>query len=178
MTKILLTFAMCLIFIKAISQIDKEVFNIRNVSLEIVSARRIPYNKISVDIFLKKECRIKVKSIPLEDEKKWAYSKMDTVFLLNARNFERIKSSLKRLEPNDFFTDEQYSFKGGYTSVLKYGGLGGDISYTFRSPNTRTETRGLNYYMCTCALILETAGFSKADISRFLGLKTPPQGCN
>ncbi len=60
MTRILLIFAMCLISIKAISQIDKEVFNIRNVSLEIVSARRIPYNKISVDIFLKKECRIKV----------------------------------------------------------------------------------------------------------------------
>ena len=112
---------MCLISIKAISQTDKEDFNITKVSLDVKSARRIADNKISVDIHLKKECRIRVRSIPLENQRgRGSSTKTDTIFFLNARNFKRIKSSLKRLDPNDFFTDEGYIFKDGYTAGLEY----------------------------------------------------------
>lgn len=120
-----------------------------------------------------------MRSIPLENQRGWGSStKTDTVFFLNARNFERIKSSLERLDSNDFFTDEGYIFKDGYTAGLEYWGYGGKVSYTFSSPNARTETRGLNNFMCTCALILETAGFNKGKVSRLLGLKSPPKGCD
>lgn len=178
MNKILLISAISLIYVRAMSQINENIFNVRSIYFEIEHSRRIPNNKISVNINFKKECTVKLKSIPLIDDEQWQYTKIDTTFNISKNELEDIKLSLEKINPNDFLRYKEYSFKGGYTATLKYGGFGGNISYSFRSPNSRTETRGLNKYLCSCALILETAGFSKGNVSRFLGLKTPPQGCD
>lgn len=171
-------FIISLISVKVMSQTEEDVFNVRNISLEILASKRIPHNKISIDIkYLKKVYSIKLKSIPKSDEKMWANSKIDTSFFLNEEGFERIKSSLQKINPNDFLRDKEYNFLDGYKAVLRYGGFGAEIFYSFRSPNSRTDTRGLNAYMNTCALIMKTAGFTNGKIKKFLKLDVLPEDC-
>jgi len=151
---------------------------VRKVNLELIQYRQIPYHKIIINLKnVKKKVHIKIKSIPRYDEKKWAYSKIDTSFILKKELFLKTKKSINKINSSNFLRAKEYGFLDGYKSTLKYGGFGGEISYSFKSPNQRTEERGLTKYLNTCILILELGGFDEKKIKEFLGLEELPESC-
>lgn len=197
MKKILFIFALSLISIKAISQNEENNFNITHVNLKINHSRRIPDSQIFVDIkYIRGKHTVRLTSTPKKNSanlirknkkvtlesrpygKEWEHTKIDTTFFIGEKKFEDVKASLKKIDPDDFFTYESAIFLDGYSTKLSYIGSSGEVSYGFSNPNITTESRGLSRYMCTCALILETAGLGKGKISYLLDLKSPPQGCD
>ena len=169
MRKILFIFVLSLIPIKVISQNEKDNFNISRVNLKVNSARRIPDNKIYVEIsYVRRKYEVRLESKPLNDDKLWEDTKIDTTFFIDKKKFEDIKASLKKIDPNDFFTDKSYDILDGYSTKLTYSRSSGEVSYGFSNPNAITESRGLTRYLCTCALILETAGLGKGKVSYLL----------
>lgn len=120
------------------SKIDEIEFSYSN-------ERRIPYHTININIsksYNNDSAVVFIQSKPLSDIPKWAYSKIDTIFRIDQKTFEKLTNATASLDKIDMDKAEQKGFDGS-TWKIEFGSKGKNKSYRFWSPNWETKKRGL-----------------------------------
>jgi len=140
------------------------------ISLNIKHSKRIPFNKIKIKInaFKKDSITVKVISKPSSDAKKWEYSKRDTLFVIDKKQFDKIAENVLNIKANDIYTTLTYMYMDGYSTEMIYSGLGNEIVYRVKSPAEKDKNGYIPYYRESCIQILKLAGFNDKEIDLIL----------
>lgn len=150
----LITFTMC----------DKKEYNIDNVKFELIHSKRIPNNKVTVEIKKSNsEHVLHLHSEPMQGEQGWENTRIDTSFTIEINIFNKISRDLTNLINSDFSKSTDRGFDGTECSIMfEYDNQRKE--YNFWTPDYDTEKRGLTEYLKVCKLIIETAGLKTEGI--------------
>lgn len=119
---------------------------------------RIPYNQIIIDIQLNKnKPSLSVKSMPLNNDDQWSYSKIDTSFTISSDEFNKLTSTIEKMLDSGLGINDTVSGKDGSEWLLQFEYKGVTKVYKAWSPDYDTKNRELNNFMENCRLIVETA---------------------
>lgn len=137
---------------------------IDNIEFSYHGALRIPYNEVVINMEINNDKMIIfVHSRPLFDDLKWKYSKIDTVLFTDVKVFNTLAKSVVLLDKIDI-DKAHYIGNDGYTCKIEYGAKGKNKSYSFWSPTSNTQERGLIDFLNLCEQILDIARLKKHKI--------------
>lgn len=139
---------------------------ITHVSFSFAHSLRIPYNKVHIKIIKRQnETEVLVRSEAMNNDKTWAYSVIDTSFLIDKEIFEGLSHELSFLTQMDlrrpFLIDAGLD---GTTCVIEFGCYGNTVSYKFWTPDSGTAPRGLTKFLELCKEIIRIGGLDPDEI--------------
>jgi len=134
------------------------------ISFELQHTRRAPNNHVLIEIEKKQnETIVKSSSIPSDDSKKWAKTKVDTSFSFDSKVFVELLDNVLLIENINLNNAFLEGADGTYCSI-EFGTFGNSIKYKFWSPTCMTEYRGLNDFLNLCKRIIIIGGLIPEEI--------------
>ncbi len=134
------------------------------IRLEIEHSRRIPNNKVDIEIKKEKEkYLLHIESLPLFKTKEWEKTIIDTSFEIEEKDFRKISDEIPNIIKSDFTKSDVVGLDGA-TYSLKFKFNGKEKEYNFWTPDYDTKERGLTNYLKICKLIIETAGLKEKEV--------------
>ena len=132
--------------------------------LDFEHSRRIPYNKLSIELFKKSnEATIKIHSRPLLGERAWDYSVIDTTFKLSLNEFLNIAKNVEKLKSCENESPSNIGKDGSYCPI-QFGSKGKYKTCTMWSPDYETEKRGLDKFLKLSESIIILGQLNPKDI--------------
>jgi hypothetical protein len=139
-----------------ISDCSSQENNIDNIKFNYSSARRIPFNNVKIQIYKRasgKSAFAVVNSEPGNNDTKWQYSKIDTIYDVGIEKFNDLKMKVALLEKIDLGKAYEDGADGN-TCKIEFGAKGRNVSYEFWVPKSETKKRGLDEFVEICQEIL------------------------
>lgn len=134
------------------------------VKLEINQSRRIPNNKVRIEITKEKSRHLlHIKSLPMFKNEDWNKTIIDTTFVIKEDAFNIISEEVLKLSKCDFSKSKENGLDGAAYS-LEFRFERKEIEYNIWSPDYKTEERGLTNYLKVCKRIIEIAGLKTNEI--------------
>lgn len=147
------------------AQVDEPIKYIR---LEFSHSLRIAFNNLEIALMLyygNKNDNIKViaKSTPLYDDGSFQKSIIDTSFLIDRTEFQKIIGLIKNISANEIFSQETLGDDGS-TCRICFGTHQNYVSYSVWSPDYNTKERRLESFMLAFKTIIELAKIDPENI--------------
>lgn len=135
---------------------------INYIGFEFSHSRRIPYHIISINILKGKDnADVHILSKPMNDEKKWANTAIDTSTIISIETFNQLVEEVIKLNKIDLFKAFEPAGLDGTSCEIRFGSYSNYIGYTFWAPFSLTEQRGLTDFQRICQKIIVICGFNE-----------------
>lgn len=152
------------VVLTTLSMCNAKTDSLEYIRLEIKHSRRIPNNKVAIEIKKEKEkYLLHIKSLPLFKTPKWEKTIIDTTFEIEGKYFIKISDEIPNIIKSDFTKSDVQGFDGA-TYSLKFKSNGKEKEYHIWTPYYDTKGRGLTNYLKICKLIVETAGLKEEEV--------------
>lgn len=128
---------------------------IQSIELTFTHSLRIPYNKVEVKAMsFGDKYTLAVKGEPMNNDPKWAKTKVDTTYALTSQEFNQIKTMVTSLSPGDIIKSMGGWGFDGTIWQLSFGGFQNKITYQVWTIDYKTKERGLEKYVEVVDFIL------------------------
>jgi hypothetical protein len=127
-------------------------------------SRRILNQKVTIELIKRQfETVVKVKSNPMNNDKQWEKTKIDTTFTIETKLFIELANEVLILNK----TDLNKALTGGLDGTeceIEFGQFGSTLTYKFWTPDYDTEQRGLTDFLKLCKKLIDIGGLNPVDI--------------
>jgi hypothetical protein len=125
---------------------------------------RIPNHIVSVEIIKRQmEVMVQVKSTPMNDDKGWKSTIVDTSFTIDKTKFIELANKVVGFNKIDL-TKAMAGGLDGTECTIEFGTFGSTVAYKFWSPDYDTNKRDLSDFLSLCKTLIETGGFEPKEI--------------
>ncbi len=138
------------------------------VNFEFTHSLRIPNHRITIDIahIIDTDTVIMhVRSSPMNDDREWVHTKVDTTYIISSEEFNLLKELVFSISSEDI---KGAMIGGGGTDGticrISFGDSQNQIIYQVWTPDYDVKKRKLERYMEVCKMILKMAGFRPKKI--------------
>lgn len=110
------------------------------------------------------EIAVLVNSMPMERNKRWDCSIIDTCFYIDRSRFDELAIEVLELTKLDLYMAFEMAGLDGILCSIEFGGYGNTLTYSFWSPDSRTEFRGLSTFVELCKKLILIGGLKPEEI--------------
>jgi hypothetical protein len=140
--------------------------NIDHIAFRFSHSRRIPNSFVEIELIKRKsETTVYVNSTPMNNDKQWERTRIDTSFMIENTIFEELTNQVLLLTKIDL---NRALFLGagldGTASTIEFGKYGATVAYKFWDPDYLTDKRGLSVFFDLCKKIIKIGGLDPQEI--------------
>lgn len=137
---------------------------IEYIAFKFDHSRRIPNKNVTIEIIKRQsEIVVKVKSTPMNSDKQWEKTKIDTTFTIDKKKFIELANDMLILNKIDL----NKALTGGLDGTectIEFGQYKSTVAYKFWSPDYDTKQRGLSDFLSLCKKLIEVGGLNPKEI--------------
>jgi hypothetical protein len=128
---------------------------IQEIELQFNHSLRIPFNEVILKAtHYNDKCILLVKVKPMNDDSNWTHTKVDTSYVINKDEFNKLKTMVSELQSTDIIKAMTGGGTDGTLWILTFGDFQNNISYQVWTLDYKTKERGLLKYRAVCEYML------------------------
>jgi len=125
---------------------------------------RFVNHEVSIEIIKRKsEVVVKTTSTPMNNDKEWENTKIDTSFTIDKSKFIELTNKVSELNKINL-NKAMIGGLDGTLCTIEFGTYGSTVSYKFWTPDCDTKERELSYFLNLCKILIETGGLEPKEI--------------
>ncbi len=140
--------------------------NINHIVFQFSHSKRIPNHYLEIELIKRESStRVHVNSTPMNNDRNWRNTKIDTTYFVDNVVFERLAVQAVTLTKIDLY--RAFILEAGLdgtNATIKFGKYGATIAYSFWNPEDLTEDRGLSDFFDLCKSIVMIGGLNPVEI--------------
>jgi hypothetical protein len=148
------------------SNAQQLIENINHLVFRFSHSKRIPNHYVEIELIKRESItRVHVNSTPMDNDRNWINTKVDTTYFVENSVFERLAIQAVTLTNIDLY--RAFNLEAGLdgtTATIMFGKYGATVSYRFWNPDHLTEYRGLSDFYDLCKNIVLIGGLKPEEI--------------